>query len=119
MQNLQHIKQCAWLVNTVSLAGRITFEEIAAAWIETEMSEGVELSRTKFNRIRDEVQFIFGVIIECERKGGYHYYIYNHEEFSCHGCSFESCAKCVLNKKDCDFFYCPTQHKIFGVITYN
>lgn len=70
-------KQYIWLIETIYEAGKITFAEINEKWLRTEESEGVELSRTTFNRHRDAILDMFGVIIECDRKDGYCYYIYN------------------------------------------
>lgn len=70
-------KQYIWLIETIYEAGKITFAEINDKWLRTEESEGVELSRTTFNRHRDAILDMFGVIIECDRKDGYRYYIYN------------------------------------------
>lgn len=70
-------KQYIWLIETIYEAGKITFAEINEKWLRTEESEGIELSRTTFNRHRDAILDMFGVIIECDRKDGYRYYIYN------------------------------------------
>ena len=43
------------------------------------MSEGVSIARSTFNRHRDAILDMFGVIIECDRKDGFRYYIYNSE----------------------------------------
>ena len=39
-------KEYIWLVNTIRKYKRITFAEINEKWLETEMSEGVELARS-------------------------------------------------------------------------
>lgn len=70
-------KEYIWLVETIQQAGRITFAEINKRWIKTEMSGGVDFSRTTFNRHRDAILDIFGIIIECDRKDGSKYYIEN------------------------------------------
>ena len=72
-------KEYIWLIETIYQAGKITFAEINEKWCRTEESSGVEFARTKFNRHRDAILDIFGVIIECDRKDGYRYYIYNKE----------------------------------------
>lgn len=75
-------KQYIWLIETIYEAGKITFAEINEKWLRTEESEGVELSRTTFNRHRDAILDMFGVIIECDRKDGYRYYIDNKDVLS-------------------------------------
>ena len=70
-------KEYIWLVNTIKRARRISFAEIQEKWLDTEMSGGVEFARSTFNRHKDAIQDIFGINIDCDRKGGYKYYIAN------------------------------------------
>ena len=70
-------REYIWLVNTIKRAGRISFAEIQKKWLETELSEGVELARSTFNRHKDAIEDIFGIYIDCDRKGGYKYFIGN------------------------------------------
>ena len=72
-------KEYIWLVNTIYKAKRISLSEINAKWIRTEMSEGVEIARTTFNRHKDAIEEMFGIIIDCDRRGGYKYFIANEE----------------------------------------
>lgn len=72
-------REYVWLVNTIYQAGRITLEEINTKWIQTDMSGGVKIPRTTFHRHRIAIEDIFGLYIECEHKGGNHYYIGNAE----------------------------------------
>ena len=66
-----------WLVSTIRRAGKITFSEINALWVATEMSGGVAMARSTFNRHRDDIVDMFGIIIDCDKKDGYRYYIGN------------------------------------------
>ena len=68
-------------MNTIRKAGDdgITFAEINEKWLETELSEGVELARSTFNRHKDSIEDIFGLIIDCNRMNGYRYFISNEE----------------------------------------
>ena len=70
-------KEYIWLVNTIHQVGRITLAEINERWLETEMSEGISLSRTTFHRHRIAVEEMFGLFIECDKKDGNKYYIGN------------------------------------------
>ena len=70
-------KEYIWLVNTIHRARRITFAEINEKWLQTDMSEGLELARATFARHKDAIEDIFGIYIECDRKNGYEYYIGN------------------------------------------
>lgn len=72
-------KEYIWLVNTIRKAGKISFAELQKKWLETEMSEGVELARATFIRHKDAIEDIFGIYIECERRNGYTYYIGNED----------------------------------------
>lgn len=69
-----------WLVETIYNAGRITFDEISRKWEETDLSEGMPLALRTFHKWRQTAEEMFDVNIECERKGGYHYYIDNPED---------------------------------------
>lgn len=79
MKSYTIFKEYIWLVNTLHWFGRLTLEEINQRWLDTEMSEGVPIARATFNRHRDAILDIFGIIIECDRKDGFRYYIFNEE----------------------------------------
>lgn len=70
-------KEYIWLVNTIRTTRRITFAEIQDKWLDTDMSGGVELARSTFNRHKDAIEDIFGIYIDCDRLNGYKYYIGN------------------------------------------
>lgn len=71
--------QYVWLVNTLRRYDRLTLEELNDKWIRDEVADGNPLSRSTFNRHKDAVLDMFGVIIECDTKDGYRYYIDNPE----------------------------------------
>ena len=75
-------KEYIWLVNTILKADGITFAEINDKWLDTEMSDGVELARSTFARHKDAIEDIFGIYIDCDRQNGYKYYIGNEEVLS-------------------------------------
>lgn len=68
-----------WIINTIIKAKRISLKEINAKWLDTEMSEGVEFSRRTFIRHKIAIEEMFGVIIDCDSKDEYRYYIGNPE----------------------------------------
>lgn len=72
-------KEYIWLVNTINQARNITLSDINKKWLTTEMSGGVELARSTFNRHKVAIEDIFGIRIECDRSKGYTYYIGNAE----------------------------------------
>ena len=69
-----------WLVDTVFRAGRLTFEEINGRWKRTEMSGGEDLPQKTFHNHRQAIADIFGIDIECSKRGGYYYYISNADD---------------------------------------
>ena len=74
------LNKYVWLVETIYKAKKITFEEINEKWVANDLSEGIELALRTFHKWRIAAEEMFGLIIECERKGGYHYYIANAHE---------------------------------------
>ena len=70
-------KEYIWLVNTIYQARNITLEDINRKWVQTEMSGGVEITRSTFIRHRNAIENIFGIYIECDRRNDYKYYIGN------------------------------------------
>ena len=79
MATTTQYREYIWLINTIKRAGRITFAELSQKWAESELSGGIELSRTTFNRHRDAVLDMFGIIIDCDKRDNYSYYIANQE----------------------------------------
>jgi len=77
MKTYNKFKEYIWLVNTIRKAKKISLAEINDMWLDTEISEGVELSRSTFNRNKDAIEDIFGIFIDCDRNNGYKYYIGN------------------------------------------
>ena len=77
MTTYTKFKEYIWLVNTIYQARSITLAEINEKWLQTEMSEGIPLSRTTFHRHRIAIEEIFGLYIDCDRNNGYKYSIGN------------------------------------------
>ena len=70
-----------WLVDTIYRAGRITFEEINEHWQRSSLNEtGEELPLKTFHNHKNAIQQMFDINIECNRKGGYFYYIEHAED---------------------------------------
>lgn len=76
MKQSKILRQYIWLIDIISRSGGITLQELNERWIKTELSEGVAMTRLTFNRYRTAIEEIFGINIECQRKG-YQYYIEN------------------------------------------
>ena len=79
MKSYALFQEYIWLVNTIHKARKITLDEINRKWLNTEMSEGISIARSTFNRHKDAIQDIFGIYIDCDRKDGFRYYIDNAE----------------------------------------
>jgi hypothetical protein len=72
-------KEYIWLINTIRRAGKITLAEINERWLETDMSEGVEIARSTFARHKIAIEEMFGIVIGCDRQNGYKYFIENND----------------------------------------
>ena len=79
MATTTQYREFIWLIETFKRARRITFAELSQKWAESDFGGGIPLSRTTFNRHRDAVLDMFGIIIDCDRRNGYTYYIANSE----------------------------------------
>ena len=79
MKSYAIFQQYIWLVNIIHKFGNLTLAEINHHWLDTDMSEGLPIARSTFNRHRDAILDMFGVIIECDKQDGFRYYIYNAE----------------------------------------
>ena len=73
--------QYAWLLSTLRRYRRMTLGEINERWVADEVADGNPLSRSTFNRHRDAIFNMFGVIIECG-KGSNVYKIANDGVFA-------------------------------------
>ena len=64
-----------WLVNTIYEAGKITFEEISNRWERSALGDGTPLPLRTFHNHRKEIEALFDINIECNKRGGYSYAI--------------------------------------------
>ncbi len=65
-----------WLADTIQRGGRMTFDEINERWLSNQtLSGGNEILKRTFHKWIKQVKKMLGVEIECERRGGYHYFI--------------------------------------------
>lgn len=76
-QNL--INKYVWLVETLYHAKKITLKEINRRWLETDLSEGLEIPRRTFHSWKNAVEEMFGLVILCDKSDGDRYYIENRE----------------------------------------
>ena len=71
-------RQYIWIINTLWAYKRLTLEEISRKWQGDELTGGNPLPRSSFNRHRDAILDMFGIVIECDLST-YEYYISNPE----------------------------------------
>lgn len=71
------LNKYVWLAETIYRARQITFDEINEKWLDSSLSDGVPLPLRTFHKWRVAVEEMFGLVIDCKRKGGYHYFIEN------------------------------------------
>ncbi len=78
MKPAQIFHQYIWIINTLRAYHKMTFEELNQKWQDDDVADGNPLQRSSFNRHRDAILDMFGLIIDCEPKT-YKYYISNKE----------------------------------------
>ena len=75
MRSSEIFKEYVWLTDTIYRSGGISFQELNERWVRTEMSGGMPMTKLFFNRHKKAIEEMFGISIECQRKGGYIYYV--------------------------------------------
>ena len=78
MKPAQIFYQYTWIINTLRAYHKLTFEELNRKWQQDGVNGGNKLQRSSFNRHRDAILDMFGIIIDCDLKT-YRYYIANPE----------------------------------------
>ena len=73
------INKYVWLVETIYRAKKITLKEINQRWLDTDLSEGLEIPRRTFHTWKNAVEEMFGLVIMCDKSDGDRYYIENRE----------------------------------------
>ena len=78
---MNQLPKYTWLIETIRRAGKISHKELSDKWQRhKELSDFRPLNRATFNRWRDAIFDQFNIIIECQKTGGYLYYIANPED---------------------------------------
>lgn len=77
MRHKDLFKTYIWLIETLHRCGRLSLSELCELWLNSSISDGVPMSRTSFNRYREEIEDIFGIKIVCSRSTGNTYSIEN------------------------------------------
>lgn len=84
MKNTDTFRQFCWLINTLLQTKQISLEKIQQLWIDDNLNERKPLSRTTFYRLRQAIEDMFGIIIECDANNSYQYFISNPEVLKDH-----------------------------------
>lgn len=79
MKSYTLFQEYIWLVSIISRYHRISLAEINDKWQRTELSGGMSMPRTTFNRHKAAIEDIFGILIECDAHDDYKYFITNPE----------------------------------------
>lgn len=70
-----------WLVETIQRAGKITFEEINDKWTRSRLNNsGDDMPLRTFHNHRYAIEDMFDINIECDKRGGYVYFIENEDD---------------------------------------
>ena len=79
MKPARNFQQYIWIIKTLLQYKKLSLEELNNLWQNDDVNGGAPLSRTTFNRHKDSILDMFGIIIECTTFPGYKYYIANPE----------------------------------------
>ena len=68
MKPAQIFNQYIWIINTLRAYRKLTLEQLNQKWHDDGVADGKPLQRSSFNRHRDAILDMFGIIIDCEPK---------------------------------------------------
>ncbi|MCH5225107.1 MAG: WYL domain-containing protein [Muribaculaceae bacterium] len=78
---MTQLQKYTWLIETIRRAGKISHKDLSDRWERAkDLSDSHPLPRATFNRWRDAIFSQFGINIECQKTGGYLYYIENPDD---------------------------------------
>ena len=81
------IQKYIWVIKTIHRSGRITLKDLNEKWRQNiDLSRGENLPRQTFDRWKGGILDMFGIVIDCEQHGRYHYYIANPEVLAKESC---------------------------------
>jgi hypothetical protein len=70
-----------WLVDTIYRKEKITFDEISELWSRSTLNEhGEDFPLRTFHSHRQAIEEMFDINIECDKRGGYTYFIENRDD---------------------------------------
>lgn len=78
---MNQLQKYVWLIDTIGRVGKISHKDLSDRWRQNKgLGDGNELHRATFIRWRDVISELFGIKIDCQKSGGYLYYIANPED---------------------------------------
>lgn len=77
MKPARIFQQYIWIVNALRKQ-RLTLKELSDKWVDDEVADGNPLPRSSFNKYRDGILDMFGLVIDCDST--YRYFISNPDE---------------------------------------
>lgn len=78
---MTQLQKYTWLIETIRRAGKISHRDLSDKWERCkDLSDCNPLHRATFNRWRTAIYEQFSIDIQCQRAGGYLYYIANPED---------------------------------------
>lgn len=66
MGKIKNTHQLIWLITTIRKSRGITLRELSKKWEDDKLADGNALPRSSFNRYRDEIFEMFGLLMECD-----------------------------------------------------
>ena len=79
------LRSCLWFVSLLKEHRELTFDQIDQYWQqETALSDGAPLPKRTFHDRLNSIQDILGVIISCNRRNGYRWYIETMDDDKAH-----------------------------------
>ena len=78
---MNQLQKYIWLIDTIHRAGKISLKELSKKWESNkDLSDYDPLPRATFNRWRTAIYEQFNIIIDCQKKGDFLYFISNPED---------------------------------------
>lgn len=79
---MNQLQKYTWVIETIRRAGKISHKDLSEKWERCkDLSDYKPLPRATFNRWREAIYQQFSIDIQCQKVGGYLYYIANPENF--------------------------------------
>jgi hypothetical protein len=71
MKPARIFQQYVWIVTMLRQHGALTLEQLDKLWVDDGVGDGNPLARSTFNRHRDAIMDMFGLVIDCDRQHRY------------------------------------------------